>query len=154
MPLIETETDWDWTGHIGFWHVAVVLICCANHTYYDEKRRHFEPLLFTREKGGLEVNAENIGCVLMFHELNAGWNCNRKIGDKCSESVAQFRQFGTTQTQQTSMHIQIKIRLNAWENNIKMNLHIIWEGVDRNHLGQNRDQQQVGVKGMMNLLVP
>jgi hypothetical protein len=65
----------------------------------------------------------------MFHELNAGRNCNRKIGDKSSESVAQFKQFGTTQTQQTCMHIHIKSRLNAWENifesNIKMNLNEI-----------------------------
>ena len=66
--------------------------------------------------------------MFMFHELNAGQNCNRKTDDKSFKSVAQFKYLGTTQTQQTCMHVQIKSRLNTredmWENNIKMDVEI------------------------------
>ena len=64
--------------------------------------------------------------MFMFHELSAGQNCNRKIVDKSFESVAQCKQLGTTQTQQPCMHLQIKSRVNDWENmwesNIKIDL--------------------------------
>ena len=88
--------------------------------------------------------------MFMFHELNAGQNCNRKTDDKSFKSVAQFKYLGTTQTQQTCMHVQIKSRLNTredmWENNIKMDVEIKLENMDWINLAQNTDEWQADIR--------
>jgi hypothetical protein len=51
--------------------------------------------------------------MLLFCHQYAGKNHHIKIGNRCSENVAQFRYFGTTVTNQNLIREEIKRRLGS-----------------------------------------
>jgi hypothetical protein len=60
---------------------------------------------------GLEVNAEKAKYVVMFRDQHAGKNHNIKRGNKSFQRVVEFKYLGTTLTNQSSIHEEIKSRL-------------------------------------------
>jgi hypothetical protein len=62
---------------------------------------------------GLEVNTEKTKYMVMSHHQNAGQNHNLLIANKSSENMAMFKHTGTTITNQTCIHKEIKSRLNS-----------------------------------------
>jgi hypothetical protein len=51
--------------------------------------------------------------MLLFRHQNAGQNHDIKIANRCFENVAQFRNLGTTVTNQNLIQEEIKRRLNS-----------------------------------------
>jgi hypothetical protein len=51
--------------------------------------------------------------MLLSHHQIAGQNHDIKIANRCFESVAQFRYFGTNMTNQNLIQLEIKRRMNS-----------------------------------------
>jgi hypothetical protein len=74
-------------------------------------RKNTEALLIASKDIGLEVNAEKTKYMVMSRDQNAGQNGYIQICNKSFETVEQFKYFGTTLTNQNSVHEEIKSRL-------------------------------------------
>jgi hypothetical protein len=55
-----------------------------------------QTLIDTSKETALEVNTDKTKYMLLSLHQNAGQNHDIKIGNRCFESVAQFRYLGTT----------------------------------------------------------
>jgi hypothetical protein len=73
-------------------------------------RRNTETLIIASKEMGLEVNAERTKYMVMSRDQNAGLNIYIQTGDKSFETVEQFKYWGTTLTNQNSVHEEIKSR--------------------------------------------
>jgi hypothetical protein len=62
---------------------------------------------------GLEINAEKTKYVIMSRRPNLGQNQNIRIATESFENVAKFKYLGTTLTNQSNIHDEIKNRLNS-----------------------------------------
>jgi hypothetical protein len=79
----------------------------------DTIKKNTEALLKASKEVGLEVNPEKTNYMLMSHSQNIGQKHSIKIANRSSEDVAKFKYLRTTQTDQNSMHEEIKSRLNS-----------------------------------------
>jgi hypothetical protein len=62
---------------------------------------------------GLEINEERTKYMIMSRHPNAGQNRNIRIADESFGNVAKFKYLGTTLTNQSDIHDEIKSRLNS-----------------------------------------
>jgi hypothetical protein len=62
---------------------------------------------------GLEVNAEKTKYTVMSRDQNAGQSHNKKVDNKSFERVEHFKYLGTTLTNGSSIHGEIKSRLKS-----------------------------------------
>jgi hypothetical protein len=62
---------------------------------------------------GLQINAEKTKYMIMSRHQNSGQNQNIRIANESFENVAKFKYLGTTLTNQTDIHDEIKCRLNS-----------------------------------------
>jgi hypothetical protein len=62
---------------------------------------------------GLEINAEKTKYMIMSCLPNSGQIQNIRIANESFESTAEFKQLGTTLTNQNDIHDEIKSRLNS-----------------------------------------
>jgi hypothetical protein len=76
-------------------------------------KKNTEALVVASKKTGLEVNAGKTKYMVISRDQNAGQNHNIKIGNKSFGRMEQFKYFGTTLTNQNSIHEEIKSRLNS-----------------------------------------
>jgi hypothetical protein len=67
-------------------------------------RKNTEALLIASKEIGLEVNAEKTEYMVMSRDQNAGQNGYIQIGNESFETVEQFKYWGTTPTNQNSIH--------------------------------------------------
>jgi hypothetical protein len=72
-----------------------------------------EALVIASKEVNLEVNVEKTKYMVMSQDQNAGQNGNIQIGNKSFETVECFKYFGTTLTNQSSIHEEIKSRLKS-----------------------------------------
>jgi hypothetical protein len=77
----------------------------------DTIKKNAETLIDASKEVGLEVNAEKTKYMLLSRQQNAGHGI--KIGNRCFENVAQFRNLGMTVTNQNLIEEEIKRRLNS-----------------------------------------
>jgi cobyric acid synthase len=61
----------------------------------------------------LEINAEKTKYMIMSRHQNSGQNQSIRIAVESFESVAKFTYLGTTQTNQSDIHYEVKSRLNS-----------------------------------------
>jgi hypothetical protein len=78
----------------------------------DTIHKNTEALLDADKEVGLEVNSEKTKYMLMSRK-KAGQKHGIKIVNRSFESVAKFKYFGTTLTDQNCMQEEIKSRLNS-----------------------------------------
>jgi hypothetical protein len=57
----------------------------------DTIKKNTENVIDGSKEVGLEVNTEKTKYILLSRHQNAGQNHHIKIGNRCSENVAQFR---------------------------------------------------------------
>jgi hypothetical protein len=62
---------------------------------------------------GQEVNTEKSKHMLLFSHQNAGQSHDIKIGNRCFENMAKSKYLGTTVTNLSLIHEEIKSRLNS-----------------------------------------
>jgi hypothetical protein len=79
----------------------------------DSKKKTTESLFDGSKEVGLEVNIEQTKYKLLSRQQNAGQNHDIKIGNRCFESVAQFKYLEMTVTNQNLVQAQIKMRLSS-----------------------------------------
>jgi hypothetical protein len=72
-----------------------------------------EALVIASKEIDLEVNAEKSKHTVMYQDQNAGQNGNIQIGNKSFKTVRQFKNLGTTLTDQNSICEEIKSRLKS-----------------------------------------
>jgi ribosomal protein S2 len=89
---------------------ADVNLLCDN---IDPIKRNTQTLIDASKEVDLEVNADKIKYMLLSHHQNIGQNHDIKIGNRCSEYVAQFRYLGMTITNQNLIQEKIERRLNC-----------------------------------------
>jgi len=87
--------------HISFWFMVIGW----KRTCY---KKNTEPLVVTRKKIGLEVNADKTKYMVKCRDQNAGKNHNIKMNNKSFEGVEQFKYFGTAIKYQNSIQEEIK----------------------------------------------
>jgi hypothetical protein len=76
-------------------------------------KENSETLLEASRDIGLETNAEKTKYMIMSRHPNSGQNQNIRIANESFENVAKFRYLGTTLTNQSDIHDEIKSRLNS-----------------------------------------
>jgi hypothetical protein len=76
----------------------------------DTIKKIREALLDASKEVGLEANPEETKYMLMSRSQKIGQKHSIKIGDRCFEDVAKFKYLGTTLTEQSCMHEEIKSR--------------------------------------------
>jgi hypothetical protein len=79
----------------------------------DTIKKNTETLIDASKEVGLEINVEKTKCMLLYHHLNAGQNCDIKITNSLFENVSQFKYLGTTVTNTNLIQEEIKRRLNS-----------------------------------------
>jgi hypothetical protein len=62
---------------------------------------------------GLEINAEKTNYIIMSRHPYSGQNQNIRTANESFENVAKFKYLGTTLTNQSNIHDEIKSRLNS-----------------------------------------
>jgi hypothetical protein len=76
-------------------------------------KENTETLLKASRDGGLEINAEKTKYMIMSRHPNSGQNQDIRTANESFESVAKFKNLGTTLTNQNDILDEIKIRLNS-----------------------------------------
>ena len=76
-------------------------------------RKNTEALVIISKEITLELNAEKTKYVVKFRDQNAGKNGKVQVGNKSFETVEQFNYFGTTLTNQNSVHEKLKSSLKS-----------------------------------------
>jgi archaellum component FlaC len=76
-------------------------------------KENTETLLEVTKDVGLEINAEKTKYMIMSRHPNLGQNQNIRIANELCENVAKFKYLGTTLSNQTDIHDEIKSRLNS-----------------------------------------
>jgi hypothetical protein len=76
-------------------------------------KQNTETLNAASKEVDLQVKIEKTKCMLLSCHQNARKNHDIKIGNRCFDNVAQFRYLGTTITDKTLIHEEIKRRLNS-----------------------------------------
>jgi hypothetical protein len=76
-------------------------------------KENSETLLEANRDIGLEINAEKTKYMIMSRYPNSAQNQNIRIANESFENVAKFKYLGTTLTNQTDIHDEIKSRLNS-----------------------------------------
>jgi hypothetical protein len=76
-------------------------------------KKNTEAFVVTGKEISLEVNAEKTKYMVLSQDQNVGQNHNIKIHNKSFERVEQFRYLGTVPKNQSSIHEEIKSRLQA-----------------------------------------
>jgi len=76
-------------------------------------KENAEALIVTSKEIRLEVNANKTKYIVMSRSQNAGQSHSMKIDNSSFESVEEFKYFGTTLENQTSIQEEIKSRLNS-----------------------------------------
>jgi hypothetical protein len=79
----------------------------------DTVKKNTEAVLDSSKEVGLEVNQENIKCMLMSRSQNIRQKHSIKRANGSFADVAKFRYLGTTVTDQNCMHEEINNRLNS-----------------------------------------
>jgi hypothetical protein len=77
----------------------------------DTIKKNTEALLDNSKEVGLEVNPEKTKYMLMSHSQKVGQKHSIKTANRSFEDVAKFKYLGTTLTDQTCVHEEIKSRL-------------------------------------------
>jgi hypothetical protein len=80
--------------------------------YKSSIKKTTETSIDASKEVGLEVNTEKTKYMLLSRHQNAGQNHGIKIGNRCSENVAQFKYLGTTIKNQNMIQEETKVRLN------------------------------------------
>jgi hypothetical protein len=78
----------------------------------DTIKKNTEALVDGSKEVGLGVNPKKTMYMLMSHSQKMGQKHSIKIANRSSEDVAKFKYLGTSLTDQSSMHKEIKSRLN------------------------------------------
>jgi hypothetical protein len=94
------------------------LLACADDVYIvgeyiDTVNKNTEALLDTSEQVGLEVNPEKTKYILMSLYQKAGKKYSIKIANRSFDDVPKFKYLGTTLTDQSCMHEEIKSKLSS-----------------------------------------
>jgi sorting nexin-29 len=76
-------------------------------------KENSETLLGASRDIGLEINAEKTNYMIMSCHLNSGQNQNIRIANESFEKVTEFKYLGTTLTNQSDIHDEIKSKLNS-----------------------------------------
>jgi hypothetical protein len=76
-------------------------------------KENTETLLEASRDVDLEINAEKAMYMIVSHHQNSGQNQNIRTANEPFENVAEFKYLGTTLTNQTDIHDEIKSRLNS-----------------------------------------
>jgi hypothetical protein len=76
-------------------------------------RKNTEALVIISKEISLELNSEKTKYVVKSRDQNAGKNVKVQVGNKSFATVEQFNYFGTTQTNQNSVHEEIKSSLKS-----------------------------------------
>jgi hypothetical protein len=79
----------------------------------DTINKNTQTLIKASKEVGLEVNVEKTEYMLVARYQNAGQTREIKIGNRSFENVSQFKNFGTTVTNQNLIQEEIKRRLNS-----------------------------------------
>jgi hypothetical protein len=79
----------------------------------DTTKKNTEALLDASKEVGVEVNPEKTKYMLMSHNLKIGQKHSIKIGNRSCEDVGKVKYLGTTLTDRSCMHEEIKSRLNS-----------------------------------------
>jgi hypothetical protein len=100
----------------------------------DTKQKNTKSLLDASKEVGLEVNPEKTKYMLVSWCQKAGERLSIKIGNRSFESVAKFKYLGTTLTDQSRIHEEVKSRLNsgsAWYHSVQSLLSFVKLGLSR-----------------------
>jgi len=71
-------------------------------------KKNTEALLVASKENGLEVNADNTMYLVISRDQNAGQSRNTKTDNSSFKRVEQFKYFGTTLTNQNSIHKKLR----------------------------------------------
>jgi hypothetical protein len=76
-------------------------------------KKNTKTLLDASMEVGLEVNPQKTKYMLMSRSQKTGQKCSIEIANRSFEDFAKFKYLGTTLTDQSHMHEEIKSRLNS-----------------------------------------
>jgi hypothetical protein len=80
---------------------------------YDKYKENTKSLIEASRNVGLEINAEKRKYKILSRHPNSGQNQNIRIANESFENVETIKNLGTTLTNQTDIHDEIKSRLNS-----------------------------------------
>jgi hypothetical protein len=113
--LREKRTSWTFLElqiHFQLFACYNTESCCyfADDDNIRTIKKNTQTLTDASTEVGLEVNTEKTKYMLLSRHQNAGQNHDIKIGNRCSENVAQFRYLETATTNESLIKEETELR--------------------------------------------